>query len=366
MRAVFAGGGSAGHLSPSVAIAQRFLRLGTEPEVLFFGAQRDLDRKILAPYPHELLPATGLPYGFSLRTVISLARMARAGMQALGAMRRFAPALFVGTGGYVAAAAAPAAGMLKVPILLHVSDALPDRTSLKLAGMAHTITVAFEAAAQHFPADKVVVTGQPVREEFLTGDRESARAELGYQPDDVVFLVTGGSQGAQKLNAATLGAAAQLLARGVKILHQTGQLDFERVQQAASEQNLGPGYHCFAFHDELWRLLAAADLVMIRAGASSLAEASAWGLPMIVVPGAFAHGHQRHNAQALVQRRAAMMIEDAALTPEALAEAALALADDRARRAAMSQAATGWGSREAAERIAQLAIAAAQGCQRPA
>jgi UDP-N-acetylglucosamine--N-acetylmuramyl-(pentapeptide) pyrophosphoryl-undecaprenol N-acetylglucosamine transferase len=229
--------------------------------------------------------------------------------------------------------------------------------------MAHTITVAFEAAAEHFPADKVVVTGQPVREEFLSGDRESARAELGYAPDDFVFVVTGGSQGAQRLNQAVLGAAGKLLAAGVKIRHQTGALSFEAVQEAAAEQKLGPDYHCFAFHNELWRLLAAADLVLIRAGASSLAEAAAWSLPMVVVPGAFAHGHQRHNAQELTRRGAAVMIEDAALTPEALAETVLALQGDATRRAAMSAAAAGWGSRGAAERIAELAIAAAQACQ---
>jgi len=365
MRAAFAGGGSAGHLSPSVAIAQRFQRLADDPEVFFFGAQRDLDRRILAPYPHRLLSATGLPYGLSPRTVVSLAKLGWAGLEAVGTLRRFRPQVLVGTGGYVTAAAGPAAGLLHIPCVLHASDALPDRTTVKLAQMAHTITVAFEAAVEHFPVDKVVVTGQPVREEFLAGDRESARAALGYAADDFVFLITGGSQGARRLNEATLGAAPQLLAAGVKIMHQTGALDFARVQQAAVEQALGPGYDCFAFHAELWRLLAAADLVLIRAGASSLAEAAAWSLPMIVVPGVFAHGHQKHNATELVGRGAALMIEDAALTPGALAEVVLALMGDPGQRAAMSQAAAGWGSRQAAERIADLALAAGQGCQRP-
>lgn len=363
MRAAFAGGGSAGHLSPAVAIAQRYLQIAPDPEVLFFGARRDLDRTVLGPYPHRLLSATGLPYGLSLRTVGALARMAWAGMEALGALRRFRPDVLVGTGGYVTAAAASAAGLLHIPCVLHASDALPDRTTVKLAKMAHTITVAFEAAAEHFPADKVVVTGQPVRAEFLAGDRDSARAELGYEPGDFVFLVTGGSQGAQRLNDATLGAAPALLAAGMKILHQTGSRDFERVQQAATEQAFGPNYHCFAFHAELWRLLAAADLVLMRAGSSSLAEAAAWRLPMIIVPGAFAHGHQRHNATELVSRGAAVMVEDADLTAGALQEAVLGLQSERERRAAMAQAASGWGSRGAAERIAELAVAAAQTCQ---
>jgi UDP-N-acetylglucosamine--N-acetylmuramyl-(pentapeptide) pyrophosphoryl-undecaprenol N-acetylglucosamine transferase len=361
MRAAFAGGGSAGHLFPALAIAQRFLRQAPEAEALFFGARKPLDEKLLAPYHHRLLSATGLPYGLSLKTVTGIAKMAMAGMEAMREMRGWRPQVIVGTGGYISAAAVPAATMQGIPSVIHVSDAMPDRSGLKLASSAARITVAFEAAAQYFPADKVVVTGQPVREEVLQGDRESARAELGYGPDDIVLLITGGSQGARTLNEATLGALPKLLGAGLKIYHQTGSLDYEKVRATTAERQLGPSYVCREFIPNMGTLLAAADMFLMRAGSSSLAEAAAWGLPMIVVPGAFAHGHQQVNAQQLEQRGAAVVVQNADLTAERLTEVALDLLSHSEQRQAMSQAALGWGSREAADRIAALVVGVAGG-----
>lgn len=359
MRAVFAGGGSAGHLFPSLAVAQRFMRLAPEAEALFLGARRDLDAQLLADRPHKLLHAVGLPYGFSARTLWALGKIAWGSLEAFSVIRRFRPHVFLGTGGYVTAASALAAHGLKTPCVLHVSDALPDRTNLRLAKIAKLITVAFEAAAKYFPPHKVVITGQPVREEILQGDRATARAQLGYEAHDFVLLVTGGSQGARRLNDALIEALPHLLATGIKIFHQTGRLDYERVRAAVATLKPGPNYRCEAFISQMHLVLAAADLYVLRAGSSSLAEAAAWGLPMIVVPGAFAHGHQKHNAEALVQRGAAIMIEDEQLTGECLTAAIRALVADEARRQAMSHAALGWGSRQAAERIAELIIAAA-------
>lgn len=356
MRAAFAGGGSAGHLSPALAIAQRFLRQAPEAEALFFGAKKPLDEKLLAPYNHRLLSATGLPYGLSPKMVLGLIRMAQGSMEAMNVMRAWRPQVIVGTGGYISAAAVPAATMQGIPAVIHVSDAMPDRSGLKLAASAARITVAFEAAAQHFPAEKVVVTGQPVREEVLQGDRASARAARGYAADDVVLFVTGGSQGARTLNNAALGAAAGLLDRGVKIYHQTGALEFPRVQAEAQERKLGPNYRCSDYEMNMAEALAAADLIVMRAGSSSLAEASAWGLPMIVVPYPHAHGHQKVNAAELERKGAALVIDDEIFVAEKLSETVADLLDHPDKRQALSQAALGWGSREAADRIAALVI----------
>lgn len=361
MRAAFAGGGSAGHLSPALAIAQRFLREAPEAEALFFGANRPLDRALLAPYRHHLLSATGLPYGLSLRTVSGLLRMARAAMQALGACREFRPDVIVGTGGYISAAAVPAATMQGTPAVIHVSDALPDRSNLRLASRAARITVAFEAAAEHFPADKVLVTGQPVREEFLQVDREAARAARGYAPEDLVLMVTGGSQGARVLNEATIGAAAELLADGLCVFHLTGRLDYERMASEARQRGLGPRYQCREYEMQMAEALAAADLVVMRAGSSSLAEASTAGLPMVVVPLPHAHGHQKVNAAALEQQGAALVVDNEQMNPGRLLETVRGLVAAPDTRGALSAAALAWGARGAADRIAAEVIAVAGG-----
>jgi UDP-N-acetylglucosamine--N-acetylmuramyl-(pentapeptide) pyrophosphoryl-undecaprenol N-acetylglucosamine transferase len=322
MRAVFAGGGSAGHLFPALAVAQRFLRLDPEARAYFLAARRPLDRDLLGRlgYPHRLLSASGLPYGFSLQLFTRLAKLALGGMEAYGALGRWKPQVVFGSGGYIAAAGIPAAWLRGLPTVIHASDALPDRTNRKLAGRARVITVAFAEAAEFFPAHKVIVTGQPVREEILNTDRETARRELGYAPDDFVLLVTGGSQGARSLNQAVLEALPQLAASEVKVLHLTGSVDYGRVHEATAEGLGGPGYTCREFEARMGLALAASDLVLMRAGSSSLAEAAAWGLPMLLAPLPIAGGHQRHNAKPLATSGAALMVEDTDLGGGWLAE----------------------------------------------
>lgn len=367
VRAAFSGGGTAGHLSPPLAILQSFVRQAEQAEVLFFAAQKTLDREVLERYGlrHHLLSASGMPYGLSWRTLIGLLRLARGSYEAFGALREFAPQVLLGCGGYITAATVPAARLVGVPVVLHVSDALPDRASLKLASQARQITVAFEAAVAHFPADRTVLTGQPVRQEILQADRTAARATLGLAEGEVMMLVTGGSQGAHTLNHAVSGALPALAAAGIKIVHLTGQREYEQVRAGLPPGDFGDRYEGRAFASEMGPLLAAADLVVMRAGASSVAEAAALGLPMILVPYPHAGGHQRHNAVPLAERGAAVLINDEEFTPDCLAALGRELAADPDRRQAMAEAARRWGSREAADRIAALMLQTATGGSSP-
>jgi UDP-N-acetylglucosamine--N-acetylmuramyl-(pentapeptide) pyrophosphoryl-undecaprenol N-acetylglucosamine transferase len=384
IKAAFAGGGTAGHLSPPLAVLQSFLRQGptattdvtaapppAEPvaaaaEVLFFAAQKPLDREVLERHnlPHCLLSATGLPYGLSWQTLTGLWRLLRGGHEAFQALREFNPQVLLGCGGYITAATVPAARLVGVPVVLHVSDALPDRASLKLAGQARHITVAYEAAAAHFPPARTIVTGQPVRQEILQADRRSARQALQLSEGEVMLLVTGGSQGARTLNQALTGALPALATAGIKVIHLTGEREYEAVQSELAGTDYGDRYDCRAFERDMGPLLAAADLVVMRAGASSVAEAAALGLPMILVPYPHAGGHQRHNALPLAERGAAILIDDDQFTADRLSALARQLATDASQREAMATAARHWGSREAADRLAALLWQTATGGNR--
>lgn len=363
MRAAFTGGGTAGHLYPALAVAQRFLRRAPEAEALFLAARRPLDQELMAQHGlhHRLLSATGMPYGFSLQTAGSLARLAQGAWQAWCAYASWRPAVVFGAGGYVSAAAVPPAAWRQIPVVIHVSDAQPDRTNLALARYARTITVAFEAAARHFPAHKTVVTGQPVRDEILATNRDAARCELGYGADDFVLLVTGGSQGARSLNQALVSALPALARAEIRVYHLTGHLDYDGVIAATRDLQVNDWYRAGPYEARMELALAAADLVVMRAGSSSLAEAAAWGLPMVLVPYPHAGGHQRHNALPLASSGAALLVEDSELTGEWLAGTVRELARDTARRATMSLAARAWGSREAADRIADEVLRAGRG-----
>jgi UDP-N-acetylglucosamine--N-acetylmuramyl-(pentapeptide) pyrophosphoryl-undecaprenol N-acetylglucosamine transferase len=357
MKVAFAGGGTAGHLFPALAVAQRFLRLSQGGEACFLAANRPLDRELLEQYQltHRLLSAEGLPYGLSWKSLPSLARIALGSLEAYQTLTQWQPQAIFATGGYISAASVPAARLRHIPAIIHVSDALPDRTSLRLARRVQCITLAFAEAASYFPADRVVVTGQPVREEVLQADRAQCRAALGLTDSDRLLLVTGGSQGSMNLNLATVAALPALHAAGVSVLHLAGTRDYPRVQ-AQLGSTPPPAYHCLPFEPQMSQAYAAADLILMRAGSSSIAEAAAWGLPMILVPYPHAHGHQRHNALPLVERGAAQLIADEALTADTLTAAVLSLLADPSLCQAMSQAAHAWGSREAADRIAALLL----------
>ena len=351
------GGGTAGHLFPSVAVAQRLIA-DHDAEALFIGAEGRLDGPILQAHglPHELIPARPFPYGLSPRIVPALVALWRSVRRCMAILRAFEPDVVFGAGGYVSVAGVLAAARLRVPAVCHVSDAQPDRANRFLARRATAITCHFAAAARTFPSRKTIVTGQPVRAEFLRTTRADGRAACGIPPDAFTLLVAGGSQGARTLNYATLDALPALLeAPDLRVIHLTGSLDYEDISRLARER-LGdePRYQCLSFHDRPWLPIAAADLCLTRAGAGSLAELAVMGRPMLIVPYPHAAGHQKLNAQPLVEAGAAVMVDNADLTAQWLTEHVRELRGDPVRVQAMSEATRASARPDAAERIADL------------
>jgi len=207
----------------------------------------------------------------------------------------------------VAAAVIPAARSLGIPTIIHASDALPDRANRALSRWATRITVSWPAAQAHFPAARTECTGQPLREELFAVTRAEAYGRLGLQPGLFTLLVTGGSQGARRLNEALLEALPELLRRGdLQVLHLTGGGEFEAVTARIQAMREGrparvwTGTTCSRTSTTWARRCGRADLVVMRCGASSVSEAAAFGLPMILVPLPHAGGHQLLNAEPLV------------------------------------------------------------------
>jgi len=363
VRAILMGGGTAGHLFPSVAVAQRLVA-DTGAEVLFIGAEGRLDSKILTEHhlPHRLIPARPFPYGMSLKSLAALWALWQSARRCLPILREFKPDVVFGAGGYVSVAGVLAASQLHIPTVCHASDAHPDRANRLLARWATRITTHYEVAAAQFPPEKTTVTGQPVRREFLETTSEAARAQLGIAPEAFVLLVSGGSQGARTLNYATVEALPRLLELpNVQVLHLTGSLDYEDIAHKASETvGDNPRYRCLAFHEEPWVPIAAADLALTRGGASSLAEMSVLGLPMLIVPYPYAAAHQKLNAAPLVERGAALVVDNADLTAQWLLDRVSELQTDRAKLLGMRDAARSASQPDAAGRIAAILEEAAK------
>ncbi len=359
-RIVLAGGGTAGHLFPGLAVAQQLQQADDDVEVLLIGAHAALDERLLprTGFQHHLIDARPFPYGVSLRAISRLYWLANSTITALRLLRRFDPTIVFSAGGYVAAPVVVAGRLLGIPAMVHVSDAFPDRASRLLSRWARAITLAFDEAASYFPVNKIIYTGVPVRREIVTATTAEGRELLGLAADKFTVLVTGGSQGARRINEALVSALPTLLAEEhLQIVHLTGDRGYENVKQQAQQWSAAsPAYQYHAYLEQMGPALAAADLVVSRAGSSSLGEATALGKPLILIPYPYAGGHQKYNAGVVQQAGGAEVIDNEALHGAVLGRAILELYEDGRRRQAMAEASRKWGRPDAAQRIAQLLL----------
>ena len=274
-------------------------------------------------------------------------------VRAAGLLRAWKPDVVLGTGGYASAGVMFAAAALRIPTVVHEANAVPGRVNRLLARLCTRIAVTYGASAACFPPARTVVTGLPVRADVLSGDPTGARARYGLAPDVPTLLVCGGSGGAQTLNRAVAEALPQLLGLPLQVVHQTGKAHLEAVLKDVGESRAG--YHPVAYVDDMPGLLSAATLVVCRAGSSSLAEVTAVGLPAIVVPYPYAVAdHQTHNARALEEAGAAVLLKDSECTGERLLREVSGLLRDPERLQAMRAASRGQGKPEAAKLVADL------------
>jgi UDP-N-acetylglucosamine--N-acetylmuramyl-(pentapeptide) pyrophosphoryl-undecaprenol N-acetylglucosamine transferase len=369
MRLLIAGGGTGGHIYPALAVA-RSLRdpdasAGDQPELSWLGGHRGLEASLVA--------SAGIPIRRlalrSLRTVdrdihlvLDPARLALSVPQAAAILARERPAAIFTTGGYVAVPTLLAAAPLRIPVVLWEGNVVPGRSVRVTARLADVLAVSFEetCGALSDSGSPCFVTGTPIRDTREI-DRSAARARLGVPPDAKLVLIFGGSQAVRRFNAAVAAALPRLVER-VHVIHVTGDAGYAAAlsgkQSLPAEQR--DRYRPYPFlRDEMLPALAAADLVVGRAGSSTLAEVTALGLPMVVVPYPHAAGHQRANARMLADAGAARLVEDEAFDAAALVDAA-AILDDPARHDAMSKAARALGRPAAADAVAQLVLALAE------
>jgi len=368
---VFAGGGSGGHLYPALAIAEAIRsRLG-RVRFVFFGTQRSVDRKIVEGASCELvaqaLPRLAVaPWSWP----IAVRDYRRAQRSCRSSLARLEPLAMIGSGGIASLAAMREARRAGVPTVMLNPDAVPGRANRHLAGVTDLICVQWEETVAHFPdRARVEVTGCPVRPEFRWPDRGEGLAEFGLDPDRKTLLITGASQGARSVNRAVAANLEFLASRqDWQVLHLTGDLDFEEVRSAYEARPVAG--RVIAYTERMAGALAAADLVVSRAGASTLAEIVAVGRASILMP--YPHHRDQHqlaNARCLSRLGAAEVMVDAvsaARNGPALRVAMASLMDDDDARDQMAAAAKAMGRLGAAgciaDRVLELASARGMNC----
>ena len=342
MKVLLAGGGTAGHINPALAIAGYIKEQEPDAEFLFIGNRDGMEQRLVsqAGYPIESVVISGFKRGFSPKDVVENVKTVHRSFQsrrsAKKIIRDFDPDICIGTGGYVSGPVILAAANLGYPTIIHEQNAYPGLTNKMLSRTVNTVMLAIEDAKKHFPGEpNFVVTGNPVRPSILATKHNEAKARLGLDSSRPIILSFGGSLGAKCINE----AMADLIARSAKDgryyhIHAYGQqgtwmpdLLKEKGVDIAKCENLDVRQYIDNMND----CLAACDLVVSRAGAITLSEIQAKGRPAVLIPSPFVtENHQFHNAMSMVNQRAAMIIEQKDLTGEKLIETVDAILSDPA------------------------------------
>ena len=365
---LIAGGGTGGHLYPGIAVARALVARMPEVNVIFVGTAAGIEARVIPRegFPLEVIRSAGLK-GKSIGSLgRGLALLPLSAVDAWRVIGRHRPRVVIGVGGYSSGPVVALARLRGIPTLLMEQNAMPGFTNRMLARMVTAAAVTYDASLAFF-GSKAFVAGNPVRPEFFHGE---AYGNHGSPPGAARVLVFGGSQGAHAINVAMVEAAPRLAAASsrVAITHQTGERDLEMVRDGYRRAGIEARVEPFLFTMD--REMKAADLVVCRSGATTLAELTAARRPSILIPfPAATDDHQRKNAEALVTRGAARMIEQRDLTGSRLAEDVLALASDDTARMRMSDAAGQMARPDAArvivDKILDLAHVTGPGSPKP-
>ncbi len=347
---VVAAGGTGGHLYPGVALAHEFRRRRPDARIVFVGTARGLEARVVPQegFDLELIEVQGVIGRRRWEQLRALARVPAAVWRSLVLLRRLQPRVVIGVGGYASGPVLLAARLRGLPTVLVEPNAIPGWTNRLLAPLARRVFVAFERTRVALKRPDAEVVGNPVRREIAGAAEEPAVPESGGR---MTVLIMGGSQGARAINRALVAALAQLpTAMEVSWLHQTGPADLEMVRNAYAAHGIRADV--VPFIADMAAAYRRADLVVCRAGATTLAELTACGRPAILIPYPFAtHGHQEWNANELMRAGAAEVILEPELTGARLAQRIGALLSDSARRTAMALASRALGRPYAAAAI---------------
>ena len=323
MRYLISGGGTGGHIFPAVSIANALKELDPDAQILFVGAlsRMEMERVPQAGYEIVGLPVRGFNRAQPWKNISVLMDLMKSLRQVKKIIKDFKPNVGVGVGGYASGAAMWQAAKMGIPILLQEQNGFAGVTNKILKDKASKICVAYEGMERFFPADKIILTGNPVRQNLTSGKR---KAESGK-----TLLIIGGSLGARTINEAIKAALPQLAKSDLHVVWQTGKYYYEQCKTAWEAAGSPKNIECLDFLSDMPDRYANADLVISRAGASSISELCLLGKPAILVPSPnVAEDHQTHNAMALVNKDAAVLVKDVEAADKLIATALSLIADD--------------------------------------
>ena len=354
LKVIISGGGTGGHIFPAISIANEIKKRFPEADILFIGADNRMEMEKVPAAGYKII---GLPVsGFDRANLLNNIKVVRQLFKSLSivkkAIREFKPDIAVGVGGYSSGPTLWSAASLGIPILIQEQNSYAGVTNKLLAKKSRKICVAYDEMERFFPADKIVITGNPVRGDLedAMDKREEAIAFFGLSPEKKTILIVGGSLGARTINQSIQGGLDKLLDAGIQVIWQTGKSYYKQAAEYMKDY-AGKPVWCSDFITRMDYAYSAADLVISRAGASSISELCILGKPVVLVPSPnVAEDHQTKNAQSLCSRDAAYMVKDADALGKLIPTALDIIKDDSLLKK-LSERIGQLGERKSAERI---------------
>lgn len=315
LRIIISGGGTGGHIFPAISIANAIKAQRPEAEILFVGAEgrMEMQRVPAAGYTIKGLPICGFDRKHLLKNCVVLYKLVKSQLKARRIIKKFKPHVAVGVGGYASGPTLKTAGMMGIPTILQEQNSYAGITNKLLAQKARKICVAYEGMEKFFEKDKIILTGNPIRQHLLNPSlkKEDALRSFGLNPAKKTILILGGSLGAYTINQSVLTHLKEIKNSGIQFIWQTGKAYYEKIQNTFKETDKLPMLHITDFISSMENAYCAADLIISRAGAGSISEFCLLGKPVILVPSPnVAEDHQTKNALALVNKEAAIYIKD--------------------------------------------------------
>lgn len=358
MRMVIAGGGTGGHLFPGIAVAEEFKGRDREAEVMFIGTEKGIEASVIPKegYAIRFLRVEGVLGRSPLRKVVSLWKMGLSVFAARKIYDDVRPDVVVGTGGYVSVGPVLAARTMSIPTLLMEQNLVPGYANRLLGKVADSVAVTFHESMGFFPKGKARLTGNPIRRAIMSGSREKGIQLFSLKRGRVTVFILGGSRGARKINSTIVSALPHLLdiREKVQFLHQSGEEDYDALRKRYREMGFTAMVVPFVY--QMGDAYAVADLLVSRAGATSLAEFTALGKPAVLVPYPHAGGHQEFNARKLQEMGGCMMLADHELKGDVLAAQIKTLVNSEELRQEMRRHSRALGRPDAAQKVVDMAM----------
>lgn len=357
LRIIISGGGTGGHIFPAISIANAIKQLEPTANILFVGAlgRMEMQRVPDAGYDIKGLPVCGFDRKHLWKNIKVLYKLWQSRRLAKAIIKEFKPNAAVGVGGYASGPTLNQCASLGVPYLIQEQNSYAGVTNKLLAKHASKICVAYEGMDRFFPSDKIILTGNPVRQNILQNNISKTDARKAFQldPEKKTILIIGGSLGARTINESILQHLSDIRNSDVQFIWQTGKVYKEAIAKQLKGEEPLANLHVTDFISDMASAYAAADMVISRAGASSISEFCLLGMPVILVPSPnVAEDHQTKNALALVNKQAAVYVKDAE-APEKLINTALSIVNDESKLNELHQNILGMALKNSAERIAE-------------